>query len=75
MTCSMRLNRVMLLIYEGQSINSDNGSISQKALLESELFVTQNVDMNVAYPCLKYGVFIMNKFDVVRIYIQHCECS
>ena len=62
-------------MYEGQSINSDDGSISQKILLESELFVTQNVDMGVAYSCLKYGVFIMNRFDVVRICIQHCECS
>ena len=26
-------------MYEGQSINSDDGSISQKILLESELFV------------------------------------
>ena len=48
-------------MYEGQSINSDDGSISQKILLESELFVTQNVDMGVAYSCLKYGVFIMNR--------------
>ena len=58
-------------MYEGQSINSDNGSVSQKILLESELFVTQNVDMGVAYPCLKYGVFIMNGLDVMRICIQH----
>ena len=35
------------MIYEGQSINSDNGPISQKTLLESELFVTQNVDIGV----------------------------
>ena len=60
--------------YEGQSVNSDNGSISQEILVESELFVTQNVDMGVAYSCLKYGIFIMNRFDVMRICIQHCEC-
>ena len=58
-------------MYGAQSINSDDGSISQKILLESELFV----DMGVAYSCLKYGVFIMNRFDVLRICIQHCECS
>ena len=62
-------------LYEGQSINSDHGPISKTVLLESELFLTQNVDMGVAYSCLKYGVFIMNRFDVMRIWIQHCECS
>ena len=62
-------------MYEGQSINSDNGSISLKILLESNLYVTQNVDMGVTYSCLKYGVFGMNIFDVIRICIQHCECS
>ena len=30
--------------------------LSQKILLESELFVTQNVDMDVADSCLEYGV-------------------
>ena len=34
--------------YEGQSINTDNGSISQNILLESELSSMQNVDMGVA---------------------------
>ena len=53
--------------YEGQSVSSDNGSISQKILLESELFVMQNVDMGVAYSCLKYDVFITIRFDGMRI--------
>ena len=57
-------------IYEGQSINSDNGSISLKILLESELFVIQNVDMGVAHSCLKYGVFITTRFDGMRICIH-----
>ena len=48
--------------YEGQSINRDNGSISQKILLESEVFVTRNVDIGAAYLCLIYGVFIATKF-------------
>ena len=65
----------MALLYEGQSINSDNGSISQKILLESELLVTQNVDMGVAYSCLKNDVFITNRFDAMRICIQQYECS
>ena len=42
---------VLVFRYEGQSINSDNGSISQKILLESELFMMQNVDMGNAYSC------------------------
>ena len=57
--------------YEGQSINSDNGSISQKILLESELFMMQNVDMGYAYSYVKYGVFITTRFDAMRICIQH----
>ena len=47
---------------EGQSVNSDNGSISKKILLESK-FIMQNVDMGNAYSCLKNGVFITTKFD------------
>ena len=61
--------------YEGQSINTDNGSISQKILLESKLSITQNVDMGVAYSCLKYGIYITARFGAMRICIQHCECS
>ena len=61
--------------YEGQSINSDNGFISQTILLESEVFVTQNVDIGAAYSCLIYGVFITTRFDAMRICIQDCECS
>ena len=66
------LNIYCILIYEGRSINSDNGSISQKILLESELFMMQNVDMGNAYYCVKYGVFITTRFDAMRICIQHC---
>ena len=40
--------------YEGHSRIRDNKSIYQKILPESELFVTQNVDIGVAYSCLKY---------------------
>ena len=55
--------------YEGQLINSDNGSISQKILLESELFMMQNVDMGNAYLCVKYCVFITTRFDAMSICI------
>ena len=63
------------LRYHPKSINSDNGSITQKILLESELLTVQNVDMSVAYSCVKYGVFITTGFDAVRICILHLECS
>ena len=59
-------------MYEGQSINSDNGSISQKICLESELCMMQNVDMGDVYSCVKCGVFITTRFDAMRICIQHC---
>ena len=39
-------------------ISSDNGLISQKLLLESELYYPLHVAMGVAYSCLKYGVYI-----------------
>ena len=56
----------MIFNYEGQSINSDNGSVSQTIILESELFVKQNVDMGIACSC---------QFDALRIYVQHGEFS
>ena len=43
--------------------------VSQKILVESELFVLQNGKIGVAYSYLKYGVFIMTRFDAMRIYI------
>ena len=61
--------------YNGQSVNSENGAISHKILLESEVFAMQNVDKGAAYSCLIYGVFIMTRFDAKRMCIQHCECS
>ena len=54
-----------LVKYEGHARISDNESISQKILVESELFVTQNVDIGCAYLCLKYGVFITTIFDAM----------
>ena len=61
--------------YECQSINGDNGSISQKILLESELLSMQNVDLGVAYSCVKCDVFIVTEFDAMRICILLLECS
>ena len=37
--------------------------------------MARNVDMSVAYSRLKYGVFNMTRFGVMRICIQYCECS
>ena len=62
-----------LLYFDLQgSVNSDNGSISRKILLESELFMMQNMDMRNAYYCVKSGAFITTRFDAMRICIQHC---
>ena len=61
--------------YECHSRISDNKSISQKVLLESELFLIQNVDIGAACSFLKHGVFITTRFDARRICIQHYECS
>ena len=46
-------------LYEGHPISSDNGLISQKLLLKSEFYYPLHVAMDVAYSCLKYGVFII----------------
>ena len=51
-------NRTRHENYEGHSRISDKESISEKILIESELLVTENMDIGVAYSCLKYGVFI-----------------
>ena len=45
--------------YVGHPISSDNGLISQKLLLKSEIYYPLHVAMGVAYSCLKYGVFII----------------
>ena len=46
-------------IYVGHPISSDNGLISQKLLLKSELYYPFHVAMGVVYSCMKYGVFII----------------
>ena len=42
----------------GHPISSENGFISQKILLKSELYYTFHVAMFFVYSYLKYGVFI-----------------
>ena len=49
-----------ILSYVGHPISSDNGLISQKPLLKSELYYPFDVSLSVAYSCLKYGVFYHN---------------
>ena len=58
-------------MYVGRQISSDNGLISQKLLLKSELYYPLHVTMGVAYSCLKYGVFIITLFDAIQICKQH----
>ena len=57
----------------GHPISSDNGLISQKLLLESELYYPWHVALGVAYSCLKYRVIIKTLSDAIQICIQHCE--
>ena len=59
-TILLKLNIVDLigLLYEGHPISSDNGLISQKLLLLSELYYPLHVAVGFAYSCLKFGVFI-----------------
>ena len=47
---------VNFLTYVGHPISSDNGLISQKLFLKSELYYPLHVTMGVTYSCLKYGV-------------------
>ena len=51
---TMRESESFLTHYVGRPISSDNGHISQKLLLKSELDYQLHVAMGVAYPCLKY---------------------
>ena len=48
----------ILFKYEGHPICSDNGLISQKLLLESNVYYPLHVAMGVDYSCVKYEVFI-----------------
>ena len=57
--------------YEGQSINSDNRSISQKIWRESEWFVMQNVDMGKAYSCHRSTVWLGSS--VVRVLARYAR--
>ena len=51
--------------YQGHSRINDNEFISRKVLLDS---VSQShVDTDITCSCLKYGAFIMARFDVMII--------
>ena len=60
----------LILSDQGHTINSDNGLISQELLLKSEFLCQFNVAMYVAYPCLKYGVFITILSVAIRIFMS-----
>ena len=54
-----QMDSVCFQKYVGHPISSDNGLISLKLLLKSEFYYPWYVAMDVAYSCLKYGIFIM----------------
>ena len=54
-------------MYEGHSRIDDNGFISRKVLSYSDLFIMQHEDTDITYSCLKFGAFIMARFDAVII--------
>ena len=55
------------LTYEGHSRINDNEFISQNVLLDSVLFIMPHEDTNFIYSCLKFGAFIMPRFDAMII--------
>ena len=54
-------------MYEGHSRINDNEFISRKVLLESVFFVMSYEDTYITYLCLKFGAFIMARFDAMII--------
>ena len=60
-------------MYVDHHISSDNGLISQKLLLKSELYCPLHVTMGLAYSYLKYGAFITTSYDAIQIFKKHCE--
>ena len=61
----------MDFMYVGHPISSDNGLIPQKLLLKSEFYYPLHAALGVAYPCLKYGVFIITLSDTIQVCKQH----
>ena len=62
-----------ICVYEGRPICSDNGLISQKLLLKSEVYYPLHVVMGVTYSCVKCEVFITTGSYAIQICKQHCE--
>ena len=54
-------------MYGGHSRANDNEFISRKVLLDSVLFVMSNEDTYITYICLKFGAFIIARFDAMTI--------
>ena len=55
------------LLYEGHSLINDNEFITRKVLLDSVLFIMPHEDTYIIYSCLKFGAFIMDRFDAMII--------
>ena len=54
-------------LYEGHSRINDNEVISRKVLIYSVLFIMPHEDTYITYLCLKFGAFIMVRFDAMMI--------
>ena len=54
-------------LYEGHSRINDDEVIPQKVLLYSVLFIMPHEDIYITYSCLKFGAFIMVRFDAMMI--------
>ena len=53
--------------YEGHSRINDHEFITRKVLLDSVLFIMPHEDTYITYSCLKFGAFIMDRFDAMII--------
>ena len=56
-----------VMLYEGHSRINDNEVISRKVLLDSVLFIMPHENTYITYSCLKFGAFIMVRFDAMMI--------
>ena len=59
------LSITLCSLYVGHPISSDNGLLSHKLFLKSELYYQLEGTVGIAYSCLKYGVFITTGPDAI----------
>ena len=56
-----------LITYEGHSRINNNEFISCKVLLDSSLFIMPHEVTDITYSGLKFGAFIMARFDAMVV--------